>query len=504
MDDQYYLRRMSDILQDGCLPRPSFPANPTRLSRHVILGNQQNAENLGELEELKITHVLCCSFTRRSFESPYPPQSNIAYKCLPTEDREDFNISAFFPEAFFFLKSAREKRGRALVHCNMGVNRSGAITAAYLMIDERRFLLDAIAYLEHKRRLVLTNRGFRRQLVAFARDNNLLDPFPTDIPRPVRRMLMRVETEDGAAATSRPRVRRISKKNDLARELSAGYGNVVVDGATKMKIEDKKFEKLGYANENIRPRCFYKENYQLFANRNRPIGISPKSSDPARRKTDCFSLEFIPLIPHKKSLPFSDRETLGDRFEIRQLSGNLKEAMRPSDKNVSNVSKTSPRYSRGSVGCSDRQPIIYRENTRLNSGDDRFVRSTNFEAATLNDSFKDSKRSGPIKEAYFLRPREPAGRTPLPFDNNYKGSVRTNILGGKTSDEPTYRNDVIVGNRKDDYFPGNTTSSGVTSPAIIRRFFVSGNEVSYNDEAKTVRLVKKFIAERRLTGTFPG
>jgi len=85
-----------------------------------------------------------------------------------------------FPEAIAFLDDVRRLRGRSLVHCNLGVNRSGAVVAAYLMVSERRTLLDVVKYLRSRRALVLSNKGFRRQLVAFARERGLLDPVISD------------------------------------------------------------------------------------------------------------------------------------------------------------------------------------------------------------------------------------------------------------------------------------------------------------------------------------
>ena len=95
---------------------------------------------------------------------------------VDAQDSEDYDIKRHFPEAIAFLDDVKRARGRSLVHCNLGVNRSGAVVAAYLMVSERRTLLDVVQYLRSKRSLILANKGFRRQLVAFARERRLLDP----------------------------------------------------------------------------------------------------------------------------------------------------------------------------------------------------------------------------------------------------------------------------------------------------------------------------------------
>jgi len=92
------------------------------------------------------------------------------------QDNEDYDMKRHFPEAIAFLDDVKRLRGRSLVHCNLGVNRSGAVVAAYLMVCERRTLLDVVRYLRSKRSFILSNKGFRRQLVTFARERRLLDP----------------------------------------------------------------------------------------------------------------------------------------------------------------------------------------------------------------------------------------------------------------------------------------------------------------------------------------
>jgi len=95
---------------------------------------------------------------------------------VSVQDNEDYDMRRHFSEAIAFLDDVKRSRGRSLVHCNLGVNRSGAVVAAYIMVSERRTLLDVVQYLRSRRSLILSNKGFRRQLVAFAREQGLLDP----------------------------------------------------------------------------------------------------------------------------------------------------------------------------------------------------------------------------------------------------------------------------------------------------------------------------------------
>lgn len=175
-EDDYYLTRMRDILEG--YPKLGPLQHPSKLLEHVYIGNQDNADNLDLLQALEITHVLNCAGTR-TFDltrSPYRKDTGIVgFLMMPAEDYEEFDIMQYFMDAIIFLDKARTAGGRALVHCNIGVNRSGAIAAAYLMIHQRRPLLKVIEDLKSKRSLILQNVGFRRQLIRFARCRGLLD-----------------------------------------------------------------------------------------------------------------------------------------------------------------------------------------------------------------------------------------------------------------------------------------------------------------------------------------
>ena len=90
-------------------------------------------------------------------------------------DHEDYDISKHFDKVLLFMEAAVRGGGKILVHCNLGVNRSGAVAAAYLMTSQNLTLLATVALLKKKRQMVLSNKGFRRQIVAFARKRGCLD-----------------------------------------------------------------------------------------------------------------------------------------------------------------------------------------------------------------------------------------------------------------------------------------------------------------------------------------
>ena len=176
-DDCYYMRRMKEILE--AFPYKGPPFYPVQIcSSHLYIGNQRNADDVDALKRLGITHVLNCAGTRRFdlSKSPYPSSSGIkSYLMIPAEDHDHYDIMKNFPDAIAFLDKCKSMGGKALVHCNLGVNRSGAICAAYTMVYEQRPLLEVISHLKDKRQFILCNKNFRRQLIRFARCKGLLD-----------------------------------------------------------------------------------------------------------------------------------------------------------------------------------------------------------------------------------------------------------------------------------------------------------------------------------------
>ena len=90
-------------------------------------------------------------------------------------DNASYPVLDHFSDARSFIDRARLDGGKAFVHCQMGVNRSATICAAYIMVDEQLDLLSTVEMMQKKRGLTLVNYNFRRQLVEFARNRGLLE-----------------------------------------------------------------------------------------------------------------------------------------------------------------------------------------------------------------------------------------------------------------------------------------------------------------------------------------
>ena len=208
-DDRIYLRSMKHILD--AFPMKGPPQYCVAVSPDVYIGSQRNADDVDELRRIGITHVLNMAGTRRFdfSRSPYPRNSGIdGYLLIPAEDHEDFNIMRHFPDALNFIEKAKKKKGKTLVHCNLGINRSGSVCAAHLMRHENMSLLHAVQLLKQKRSVVICNRGFRRQLVRYARVLGMLDPITEDMEETARKKEKTPSNSEGTWRSStlgRPR-----------------------------------------------------------------------------------------------------------------------------------------------------------------------------------------------------------------------------------------------------------------------------------------------------------
>ena len=115
--------------------------------------------------------VLCCRYIRTG--SDFYGDTVRRYVEFDAED-DTYNIMQHFDIAFDIIEDARKSGGRALIHCIMGVNRSGALAVAYTMLHRQCGPITAAVYVREKRRMLLSNEDFQEQLIEFARQQSLL------------------------------------------------------------------------------------------------------------------------------------------------------------------------------------------------------------------------------------------------------------------------------------------------------------------------------------------
>ena len=104
----------------------------------------------------------------------------VAYHEADSEDRLFFDIvNSSWPSCEAFLERCREERRSVLVNCQAGHNRSACMVVCWLMRKEGFSLLEALNHVQERRGTVLSNHGFRLQLVRLALRHNAVG----DVPR---------------------------------------------------------------------------------------------------------------------------------------------------------------------------------------------------------------------------------------------------------------------------------------------------------------------------------
>lgn len=98
----------------------------------------------------------------------------ISVSGFEAEDDDNYDMIQHFESAWKFIESARKTGGKVLVHCIMGINRSGLITTCYTIRHKKVGPIEASKFVKKARGMILTNETFQRQAVRFAYKEGLL------------------------------------------------------------------------------------------------------------------------------------------------------------------------------------------------------------------------------------------------------------------------------------------------------------------------------------------
>ena len=79
-----------------------------------------------------------------------------------------------FDEVYNFIELARQSGGKCLIHCMAGMNRSGALAVAYVMVHLDVGPVTATRIVYKARKTLLSNEAFIRRLVKLSCEKNLL------------------------------------------------------------------------------------------------------------------------------------------------------------------------------------------------------------------------------------------------------------------------------------------------------------------------------------------
>jgi dual specificity phosphatase 12 len=130
----------------------------------VSIGSYAVADCPEALEAAGITHVVClCD------DLPEPAQDLVSLH-LPMSDSGDSDLEGLTRKALEFIRGGIKVRGRVLVFCGLGVNRSPAMVSAYLVIDGWS-LDDALRAVYNARPMASLHENYLAKLRALALRN---------------------------------------------------------------------------------------------------------------------------------------------------------------------------------------------------------------------------------------------------------------------------------------------------------------------------------------------
>ena len=138
---------------------------PIEIIPHLYLGSIGSASNLKQLQNCKITHILCCATGIKNF---FP--NNFKYKNLDILDSEKVDIKQYFEESNEFIDDAIKNNGNVLVHCHAGISRSSSFLMAYIMKSQKMGVDKVLDLLRSKRDKVNPNVGFIKQLREYEKE----------------------------------------------------------------------------------------------------------------------------------------------------------------------------------------------------------------------------------------------------------------------------------------------------------------------------------------------
>ncbi len=178
-----------DLSDDEIMQRYQMQRDlPVEIMDCLYLGSAKSVQNIPLLQSLGITAVLnvAGSVALKSDNFGKLLETHgIIYKQIDAKDELSYPLlDTHWKEAYEFIQSTTtdDKRGKVVVHCVAGINRSALIAAASYMNETQSSVLQTVKHVRMQRgNMALSNEGFQQQLVAMARLQNLLGKKPGDL-----------------------------------------------------------------------------------------------------------------------------------------------------------------------------------------------------------------------------------------------------------------------------------------------------------------------------------
>eukprot|EP00659_Diplonema_papillatum_P017063 gene17063-26176_t len=170
MPDELFLTKAVDFVSRFRREGASVDTKPpAEIVDGLFLAGAAGMEVLLQSERVPAGIVNCCPRMVDTSGKAVP------YLEIDCDDSIDYPIVQHAEQAIAFIEEHSATPGGVYVHCYGGVNRSTALVVCFLLLGRRMRLFAALRAVCTARPIVLTNRGFLRQLVGFAHAHGLLE-----------------------------------------------------------------------------------------------------------------------------------------------------------------------------------------------------------------------------------------------------------------------------------------------------------------------------------------
>ncbi|KAM3612347.1 uncharacterized protein V6R79_007170 [Siganus canaliculatus] len=156
------MRPYKEYIDNEILVTMAQMDKPSKILDNLYLGSEWNAANFEELQKNNVGYILNMT---REIDNFFP--ESFTYMNIRVYDVESTDLLPHWTDTYNFIETARKSGQAVLVHCKMGISRSGSTVIAYVMKEQNWPLDVALAFVRDRRSIVKPNDGFMKQLQTY-------------------------------------------------------------------------------------------------------------------------------------------------------------------------------------------------------------------------------------------------------------------------------------------------------------------------------------------------
>lgn len=137
-----------------------FKVVSSKITDEIYQGCYLSSMNKQSLQSIGITHILIAG----DLVPYFIDKNEFVYIKFIVDDEDNEQISQFFPQAYEFIDSCIENKGKVLIHCAAGISRSSTFTISFLIKKYHMTYTEAFDLVRKGRNIAYPNRGFIKQL----------------------------------------------------------------------------------------------------------------------------------------------------------------------------------------------------------------------------------------------------------------------------------------------------------------------------------------------------